>query len=69
MQDIPPVLSSFLMPTDVCGAFTGCNVVALARDYQWAIIVGSSKRYFWVLSRNPPLTDRLKAKAVSVTNR
>lgn len=49
------------------GPFYGAyNVVALDDNYQWAIVSGSSKKYFWVLSRKPNLTASLKAKAIAV---
>ena len=35
--------------------YGGYNVVALDENYQWAMVVGSSKEYLWVLSRTPTL--------------
>ncbi|OYR07437.1 lipocalin family protein [Brucella thiophenivorans] len=47
--------------------YGGYNVVALDDQYQWAIVVGPNpNKYFWVLSRQPKLTKRLKDKALSV---
>lgn len=35
--------------------YGGYNVVALDENYQWAMVVGSSKDYLWILSRTPEL--------------
>ena len=47
--------------------YGGYNVVALDPQYQWAMVVGSSLDYFWILSRTPTLAqdvkDRLMAQA------
>ena len=47
--------------------YGGYNVVALDENYQWAMVVGSSKDYLWILSRTPTLPpgvrNRLLAKA------
>ena len=47
--------------------YGGYNVVALDPEYQWAMVVGSSLDYFWILSRKPTLAqgvkDRLMAQA------
>lgn len=46
--------------------YGGYNIVDLDVDYEWAIVVGSSRNYFWVLSRSTVLTTELKARAVAV---
>lgn len=54
--------------------YGGYNVVALDENYQWAMVVGSSKDYLWVLSRSPTLpghvrehlTERAQAMGVDV---
>jgi apolipoprotein D and lipocalin family protein len=44
------------------GPFYGAyNVVALDKDYQYALIAGSSLKYLWILSRTPTLPDAVKA--------
>lgn len=50
------------------GPFYGAyNIVALDRNYQWSIVSGDNpKKYFWVLSRQPTLTNALKAEALKV---
>lgn len=35
--------------------YGGYNVVALDENYQWALVVGSSTDYVWILSRTPSL--------------
>lgn len=35
--------------------YGGYNVVALDENYQWALVVGSSTDYVWILSRTPTL--------------
>lgn len=35
--------------------YGGYNVVALDENYQWAMVIGSSTDYLWVLSRTPTL--------------
>jgi apolipoprotein D and lipocalin family protein len=35
--------------------YGGYNVVALDENYQWAMVVGSTKDYLWILSRTPTL--------------
>lgn len=37
--------------------YGGYNVVALDTDYQWAMVIGSTLDYFWILSRRPSLPD------------
>lgn len=46
--------------------YGGYNVVAIDEDYQWAIIVGSSLKYFWVLSRRAEITEQLRERAISI---
>ena len=49
--------------------YGGYNVVALDKDYQWAVVVGPNpNKYFWVLSRQPKLTKRIKDKAIAVAD-
>lgn len=50
--------------------YGGYNVVALDPQYQWAMVVGSSLDYFWILSRTPTLAqdvkDQLMAQAIAL---
>lgn len=46
--------------------YGGYNIVDIdEEDYQWSIIVGSTRSYFWALSRKPDAGDELKARAVA----
>nr|WP_278422811.1 lipocalin family protein [Brucella anthropi] len=46
--------------------YGGYNIVDIDEDdYQWSIIVGSTRSYFWVLSREPEASGELKARAVA----
>ncbi|WP_342721787.1 lipocalin family protein [Acidovorax sp. FHTAMBA] len=55
--------------------YGGYNVVALDENYQWAMVVGSSKDYLWILSRTPTvphhvrehLMERAQAMGVDVS--
>ena len=40
--------------------YGGYNVVALDPQYRWAMVIGSSLDYFWILSRTPTLPDEVK---------
>jgi apolipoprotein D and lipocalin family protein len=47
--------------------YGGYNVAALDPDYQWSMVVGSNRGYFWILSRTktlpPGVREQLLAKA------
>ncbi|MBQ0710227.1 MULTISPECIES: lipocalin family protein [unclassified Ochrobactrum] len=46
--------------------YGGYNIVDIDEgDYQWSIVVGSTRSYFWVLSREPEASAELKARAVA----
>ena len=40
--------------------YGGYNVVALDENYQWALVVGSSRDYVWILSRSPSLPSHVR---------
>lgn len=40
--------------------YGGYNVVALDENYQWAMVVGSSTDYVWILSRTPTLPAQVR---------
>ena len=42
--------------------YSGYNVVALDSDYRWAMVIGSSLDYFWILSRQPSLPEAVEAE-------
>jgi apolipoprotein D and lipocalin family protein len=61
-KDVGALKVSFFPPF-----YGGYTIVALDEDYQWAIVVGPNPRkYFWVLSRQSHLTERLKKQVLKV---
>lgn len=40
--------------------YGGYNIVKLDDDYQVALVVGSSKKYLWILARTPCISDEIK---------
>lgn len=46
--------------------YGGYNIVALDEDYRWAIVIGSSEKYFWVLCRMPEIPSELKDRAIKI---
>ena len=47
----------------VIGADT--DLPALAKNYQYALISGPDKSYFWLLARTPTIDDNLKKKLIA----
>jgi len=45
--------------------YAGYNVVALDEHYRWAMVVGSSLDYFWILSRTPVLPTGVRQHLLS----
>lgn len=48
--------------------YGGYNIIALDDDYQWAIIAGSSPKYFWVLSRTEHVPEVVRERALRVAS-
>jgi apolipoprotein D and lipocalin family protein len=50
--------------------YSGYNVIAIDRDYQYALVAGKSLDYLWILSRTTSIPDAIKAdflaKAIAV---
>ncbi|MEN6625984.1 MAG: lipocalin family protein [Candidatus Sumerlaeia bacterium] len=44
----------------------GYHVIALDRDYQWALVAGSSRKYLWILAREPRLDSATYERLVGV---
>lgn len=42
----------------------GYHVIALDRDYQWAMVAGPSRKYLWILSREPHLAPDIYERLV-----
>jgi apolipoprotein D and lipocalin family protein len=39
--------------------YGGYHVMALDPEYRWAMVVGPSRNYLWILSRSPTLSDEV----------
>jgi apolipoprotein D and lipocalin family protein len=46
--------------------YAAYNVIALDKDYQYALVAGSSLKYLWILSREKTLPDEVKAQYLSI---
>lgn len=55
--DIAALKVSFFGPF-----YSGYNVVALDDEYRWAMVVGSTLDYFWILSRTPSLPQGVQER-------
>ncbi|HRD53203.1 MAG TPA: lipocalin family protein [Flavobacteriales bacterium] len=42
--------------------YGGYNVVALDSDYRYALVVGNSTKYLWILSRTPELPEDVRVR-------
>lgn len=42
----------------------GYHVIALDRDYQWALVAGPSRNYLWILAREPRLAHEIYDRLV-----
>ena len=62
--DIAALKVSFFGPF-----YAGYNVVALDDDYQWAMVIGSSLKYFWILSRSPSLPKGVEERLLHQAHR
>ena len=45
--------------------YGGYHVAALDADYQWALVVGPDRSYFWILSRTKQLAPALREQIVA----
>ena len=45
--------------------YSGYNVVALAGDYQYALVAGRNLSYLWLLSRTPTMPDDVKQRFIA----
>ena len=49
--------------------YGGYNVVALDKDYRYALVCGPDRDYLWILSRTPTLPDAVKKQLVDIAAR
>ncbi|PPL02748.1 lipocalin family protein [Parapedobacter indicus] len=45
--------------------YSGYNVIAIDKDYQYALVAGESLKYLWILSRTPEIPDHIKQDYLS----
>ena len=45
--------------------YGGYHVAALDADYQWALVVGPDRSYFWILSRTKQLAPALREQIIA----
>jgi apolipoprotein D and lipocalin family protein len=51
------------------GPFYGdYNIIALDKDYQYALVAGSSLKYLWILSREKAIPSEVKEQYLSIAN-
>ncbi|KUJ61986.1 lipocalin [Flavobacteriaceae bacterium CRH] len=41
--------------------YSGYNVIAIDKDYKYALVAGESLKYMWILSREPKIPESVKA--------
>lgn len=46
--------------------YSGYNVVAIDENYQYALVVGESLKYMWILSRQSNMPDRVRNEYLAV---
>ena len=42
--------------------YGGYHVVELDEDYQWALVIGQSRKYLWILARDKQIPDQLRSR-------
>ena len=42
--------------------YGGYHVVELDEDYQWALVIGQSRKYLWILARDKQIPDEVRAR-------
>jgi len=46
--------------------YSGYNVIALDKDYQYALIAGENLKYLWILSRETSVPDEVKSSYLKI---
>jgi len=62
--DIAALKVSFFGPF-----YGGYNVIALDKDYQYALVSGPNRDYLWILSRQPKIPDNVKQQYLTTAKR
>lgn len=42
--------------------YGGYHVVELDEDYRWALVIGQSRKYLWILARDKQIPDEVRAR-------
>ena len=46
--------------------YTGYNVIALDKDYQYALVAGRNLDYLWILSRRTTIPEEIKKQYLKI---
>ncbi|MDD3321331.1 MAG: lipocalin family protein [Paludibacter sp.] len=49
--------------------YAGYNVIALDKDYKYALVAGSSLKYLWILSREKTLPENIKKEYLEIAEK
>lgn len=49
--------------------YGGYNILALDKDYQYALVCGPDRDYLWLLSRTPTMPDAVKKQMLDIAAR
>jgi apolipoprotein D and lipocalin family protein len=49
--------------------YGGYNIIALDKDYRYALVCGPDRDYLWILSRTPTIPDAVKKQMVDIAAR
>lgn len=44
--------------------YGGYNIIALDENYTWALVCGNTRKYLWILARNPHLDEPVRASLI-----
>lgn len=60
-KDVAALKVSFFGPF-----YAGYNVVALDKDYKYALVVGKNLNYLWILSREKSIPEEIKSSYIKI---
>jgi len=49
--------------------YGGYNIIALDKDYQYALVCGPDRDYLWILARTPTLPEAVKKQMLDIAAR
>lgn len=62
-EDVAMLKVSFFGPF-----YAGYNVIALDKDYKYALVAGDSLKYLWILSREKTIPEDIKAEYLKIAD-